>query len=153
MLTITDREYAYFCAVGAFDPKDITDAIGLDSSESWATGHEFVTRGRAFRRAQSRWKLDSGLDDTHPLNLHVKALLDVLSPYRDGLLRAATIARLQITCVGYYQQSFGWELDFELQKLATDLNIGFCFDMYSFGDHHEEIVALREQAGVRSEAP
>ncbi|MBP1873871.1 hypothetical protein LPJGGPFB_02901 [Ensifer adhaerens] len=153
MQAVADREYAYFCAVGAFDPTDITNAIGLDPSESWATGEGFFARGHAFRRAQSRWKLNSGLDDTHPLNQHVRSLLDALSPYREGLLHAATMARLQIACVGYYQQSFGWELDFELQKLATALSIGFCFDMYSFGDHHEEIVALREQVCVRSQRP
>jgi hypothetical protein len=32
-----------------------------------------------------------------------------------------------------------------------DEGIGFWFDTYSYGDHHEEIVELREQLGIRTD--
>jgi hypothetical protein len=145
----TNREYAYFRAVGIFDPADITKAIGLEPTECWSLGDEFVRRGHTLTRRGSCWKLDSGLDDTNPLGQHVDALLRKLTPRRAGVLEAAPMAKLQIVCVGYYYQSFSWELDFHHQQLATALNIGFWFDTYSFGDYHEEMVELREQVGVR----
>ncbi len=96
----TDREYAYFQAVGVDDPKEISSALQLE-------------------------------------------------PKRDGLFRIREKFKTQFVCVGFYYQSFSWELDFELQRRATALGIGFWFDTYSYGDYHEEIVELREQLGIR----
>lgn len=146
---VSDREYAYFHAIGIFDPADITRAVGIEPDECWSVGDEFVQRDRTFKRRNSKWTLRSGLDDTEPLDRHISALLSRLTPCRVGILNAAAIAKLQIVCVGYYFQSFSWELDFHHQQLATALNIGFSFDTYSLGDLHEEMVKMREQLGIR----
>ncbi|KKC36532.1 hypothetical protein WH87_14190 [Devosia epidermidihirudinis] len=102
------------------------------------------------KRRSSSWKLSSGLDDTEALDTHVGSLLRQLRPRRDGLLKASSIAKLQIVCVGYYFQNFSWELCLDHQQLASALNVGFWFDTYSLNDHHEEMVALREQLGLRT---
>lgn len=150
---VTNREYAYFQAVGLFDPADISKAIGIEPCECWSVGDAFERRGHKFRRRDSKWRLESGLDDTEPLDRHVDTLLTRLAPHRMGVLEAAAMAKLQIVVVGYYFQSFSWELDFHHQQLATALNIGFWFDTYSCGDHHEEMVEMREQMGIRKDLP
>lgn len=95
--------------------------------------------------------MDSGLLDTESLDSHINALLRKLRPKRDGILRASTLAKLQIVCVGFYYQSFSWEPNFEHQKEITTLGIGLWFDTYSFGDYHEKMVDSREQLGVRAD--
>lgn len=149
----TNREYAYFCASGLFDPEEITELIGLEPTEFWSAGDQFVRRGHHRTRRGSHWKLDSKLPDTEPLSDHIEAILNRVSPHRIGLLKASTKAKLQIVCVGYYYQSFSWELKLDSQRLATDLNITFCFDIYNFEDPHEEMVEMREQLNVRKALP
>ena len=145
-----DREYAYFQAIGFFEPADITRLLEIEPSESWLAGEEFILRGHTRNRQTSCWMLRSGLNDTEPLARHVDALLRELTPRRAGMIEASTKAKLWVVCVGYYEQSFGWELGVEQMRLASALNAGFLFDTYSFGDLHEEIVALRKQLGVRA---
>ena len=147
----TDREYAYFRVSGSFDPGEITNLLGMEPSEDWRVGDIFERRGHQFARRDSCWKLDSGLNDTHPLDLHLNALIKRLTPHRDGLLKVAEHYLVQFVCVSYAYQSFSWELDIDVQRKATELGIGFWFDAYSFGDHHDEMVELREQLGVRAD--
>ncbi|NIA68923.1 DUF4279 domain-containing protein [Pelagibius litoralis] len=147
----TDREYAYFHAVGRDDPSEITEALGLQPDECWRVGDAFERRGHTLKRKSSCWRLKSGLEDTQSLDRHVDALLYRLRPHRDALLDIGTRFRTQIVCVSFAYQSFSWALDFEAQKEATSLCIGFWFDTYSFGDFHEEMVELREQLGLRQD--
>lgn len=149
----TDRQYAYFRAIGEDDPAEITSLLGFEPNESWRLGDVFERRGHSFRRRSSSWKLNSGLEDTEALDLHIDALLRKLSPHRDELLKVRVKFKTQIVCVGHAYQSFSWELDFDAQRSATALGIGFWIDAYSFGDHHEEMVELREQLRVRAEGP
>lgn len=149
---VSDREYAYFRAVGIFNPVDASRFIGLAPSESWAAEDEFTLRGHTRKRQNSCWIWNSGLNDSEPLSRHVDVLLQELSPRRSGLLETSSIAKLQIVCVGFYAQSFSWELDTQQMRIASALNIGFWFDTYSLNDPHEEIVSLREQTGIRRDA-
>jgi len=145
----TDRQYAYFRAIGEDDPAQITRLLGFEPSECWRLGDAFERRGHTFRRRTSSWTLNSGLQDTEALDLHIDALLRRLGPRRDELLKLRVKFKTQIVCVGYSYQSFSWELDFDAQRTATALGIGFWIDAYSFGDLHEEMVELREQLKAR----
>ncbi|WP_037254968.1 DUF4279 domain-containing protein [Roseobacter sp. SK209-2-6] len=144
----TDREYAYFRAVGTEDPVFVSNLLNLEPNDVWKLGDPFERNGRSFLRRGSQWKLGSGLTDQDTLSDHLSELLKRLEPQREGLLRVKEKFRTQFVCVGYYYQSFSWELDFDLQRRATALGIEFWFDTYSFGDHHEEMVELREQLEV-----
>lgn len=148
---VTDREYAYFTAQGYFDPEEMTRIIGREPSESWNVGDSFTMRGRTRQRRGSFWKLDSGCDETVPLENHIDALLGILGSYRSGLLEASTFAELRIQCVSYRYQGFHWDLNTRQMQAAVALNIGFCFYTQSLIDHHEELIALREQLGMRQE--
>lgn len=141
----TDREYAYFQAVGDDNPDIITKKLGIEPSESWKLGETSERRGQIITRRSSRWKLDSGLNDQSLLNDHLSALLEQLQPKSQELRNIREKFKTQLVCVGYYYQSFTFELDFETQHKATELGLSFHFDTYSFGDYHEEIMELREQ--------
>jgi hypothetical protein len=145
----TDREYAYFQAVGVDDPKEISSALQMEPDSICKVGDEFERRGRTFQRRASSWRLDSGLTDRDPLSEHLKTLLWSLEPKRDALFLIREKFKTQFVCVGFYYQNFSWELDFDLQRRATALGIGFWFDTYSDANCHEEIVELREQLGIR----
>ena len=146
----TDREYAYFCATGSFDPETITKLIELKPIDCHSTGDAFERNGHTFRRRKSMWKFESGLDDTCSLNEHISMLLRYLTPRKIGLLEASTMAKLQIVCVCHHYSNFSFALDFEQQKAATALGVGFWFDAYNYGDTHEEMLDLREQVTPRS---
>lgn len=144
----TDREYAYFRATGLGDTSKIEALMNLSSSEHWNVGDEYERRDRTFKRMSSCWQLDSGYKDTEVLEKHIEALLGILTPKIGILQQLKAEYRLQIVCVSFVYQSFSFELPFELQKIATNLGIGFWFDSYSFGDTHEEMLELREQLPV-----
>ena len=141
----TDREYAYFRAIGVGDVKQIDQAMNLSGSEFWNVGDTFQPRDIVFTRKSSCWQLDSGHDDKEDLEKHVEALLSKLSSKVEVLRSISSEFQLQIVCVSFTYQSFSFELPFELQRRATNLGISFWFNFYPFGDIHEEIVALREE--------
>ena len=146
---VTNREYAYFEARGAEDPARVTALLGMEPDSGWHLGDPFEVGCRTLRRRGSRWRLDSGLDDTQALDGHIAALLARLEPLGEALAEVRGAFTTRIVCVAYSYQSFGWVLDVETQRRAVALGLGFEFDLYAFGDHHEEIVALREQVGLR----
>lgn len=141
----TDREYAYFRAVGVFSPDEITQCLGIEPIECWEVGDKHERRGRTFKRRNSSWQIESGLLDTSPLNAHLDALLRKLEPLRNELLHIGTFAKLQTVCVGHYYQNFCWELDRAYVTRAASLGLGYWFDTYDYGDLHEEISEMREQ--------
>ncbi len=133
------------------DPAEITELLGIEPHESWKVGDKCERRGHSLTRRSSRWSITSGFDDTHPLEVHIEALLKKLEPHRNALLDIGTRYHMKITCVAYAYQSFGLELPFDLQRRATELGVGFSFTGYSFGDFHEEILELREELNVRGD--
>jgi hypothetical protein len=52
-----------------------------------------------------RWRLDSGLADTEPLERHVESLLLLLPVHALALRELAIDYDLTIQCVGYYPSS------------------------------------------------
>lgn len=144
-----DRHYAYFSANGVDDPEDVSHSLDLKPNEIWKLGEAFEIRKLKSHRRSSNWRLNSGLSDEQPLSAHVEALMIFLEPKRNGLLNIQDRFSTQIVCVAYVYQSFGWDLEFDLLRCPAALRISFLFDFYPMGDHHEEIVALREQLNVR----
>ncbi len=145
----TDREYAYFRATGTDNVSEISKKLGLEPDEAWNVGDNFERRGHQFKRRTGSWEIGSGLDDQLDLDAHIDALLWKLTKHQPALLEIGTRFKTQIVCVSYNWQSFSWELTLEHQKSAASLGISFLIDAYSYGDHHEEMVELREQLNVR----
>ena len=145
----SDREYAYFSAIGVDDVAEITRILTVEPCQSWNVGEPFEINGHPMTRRSSNWQLSSGMADTDHLSSHLEALLFRLERHRNALLEVQKKFQTRFVCVGYYYQSFSWEMSFEIQRRATALGIGFWFDTYSLGDHHEQMVSLREELGVR----
>ncbi|MHA7774178.1 DUF4279 domain-containing protein [Roseibium sp. M-1] len=140
----TDREYAYFHAIGSEDATIVTGILKLEPSSVWNVGDTFEVKGNTHLRPGSSWRLDSGLLDRDPLSDHVAELLRRLEPKKNQLQELQSGFRTEIVCVAFVHSSFDWTLEFDLQRRATSLGISFRFDFYPFGDLHEEIVGMRE---------
>jgi hypothetical protein len=81
------------------------------------------------------WKLDSGLDDTEPLNQHIESLLLSLGTKGQALRDLWVDYDLTIQCVGRYPGSgHGLHLDRELVRRAAQLGLAFDLDFYYVAD-------------------
>ncbi len=145
----TDRTYAYFRVVGTDNIDEITKLLNLSPSDAWNLGDPFEKNNHTFFRRSSCWKLNSGLTDCDSLDAHVDSILKKLRSRREALLTLKTQFKTQIICVSFTYQSFSWELDFDHQRQATALGIGFWFDAYNLGDVHNEVTELRQQVNSK----
>ncbi|MEM9632284.1 MAG: DUF4279 domain-containing protein [Pseudomonadota bacterium] len=141
----TNRDYAYFHAIGSDDANEVSDLLKIVPDATWNVGDTFTVQGRTHHRRSSSWRLDSGLSDEIELSQHVQALLQKLERKRLELNCVQEKFLTEIVCVSFCVQSFGWRLNIETQRRATSLGISFSFDFYPIGDVHQEIVNLREQ--------
>jgi len=81
------------------------------------------------------WRLDSGLDDTQPLALHIDALLLIVGAREEDLRDLWLDYDLTIQCVGYYPASgHGVHFDREVVRRAARLGLAFDCDFYYLDD-------------------
>jgi hypothetical protein len=133
----TDIEYAYFCVNGYGDYTLITERIGLEPSEAWNAGEP--RRRVPGNYPCTKWIYKSGLKDTHPMTVHIEALLDALDQRAQEIRSLAPDYDLIIVCVGEYPSSqHGFHLTKSMIQRAAYLGIEFDFDMY-FVSNEEHI--------------
>lgn len=83
-----------------------------------------------------RWRLDSGLPDTEPLERHIESLLLVLPVHTLTLRDLAVEYSLTIHCVGYYPASaHGVHLGRDVIRSAAQLGLAFDLDFYYVSDN------------------
>src|SRR5262245_59029701 len=129
---LTRREYAYFSVTGDGSPDNITKVLG-EPSQSWGVGDPGPSGPRKFMR----WKLESGLDDTEPLEKHIDSLLAVLGPKSIGLQRLMPRYNLTLQCVGYYPASgHGAHFGRDTVRRVADLGLAIDLDFYYVDDPH-----------------
>jgi hypothetical protein len=86
------------------------------------------------------WRLSSGLDDTHPLDAHVKNLFLYLSLKSEALRKLWVEYDLTLECVGYFAASgHGAHFNREHIRQAAQLGLAFDLDFYYLDDHGHEI--------------
>jgi len=130
---LTRREYAYFSATGDGSPDIITRVLG-EPSQSWAVGDPGPGGPRKFMR----WKLESGLDDTEPLEKHIESLLAILEPKSSALQHLMPSYHLTLQCVGYYPASgHGAHFDRDAVRRVASLGLAIDLDFYYVDDPHE----------------
>ena len=82
-----------------------------------------------------RWRLNSGLDDTSPLEQHIQALLLTLNSRTHQIRSLIPDYQCTIQCVGYYAASgHGAHISPEFIKTAAHIGIGFDLDFYFIDD-------------------
>lgn len=126
---LTNREYAYFSISGPGRHEDVTALVGFTPSDAWNIGDINPRDGKP--RRFMCWRLNSGLDDTSPLQLHIDNLLLYLG-VKSGALRELWVDYdLTIHCTGHYPPSgHGLHLNREVVRQAARLGICFDCDFY-----------------------
>lgn len=131
---LTNREYAYFSVSGPGTHESVTDIIGLQPSQAWNAGDRSEQTGRV--QKSMRWRLDSGFDDTAPLERHLDNLLLFLMPREEQLRKLWPDYDLVIQCVGYYPPNgHGTHLNREVIRQAARLGLALDLDFYYQDDH------------------
>ena len=124
---MTDREHAYFSVSGPGRHQEITRKLGLQPSAAWNAGE---LNGRGQPRHEMTWRLDSGLEESEPLERHIDNLVLCLAP-RSGSLRDLWLDyTLTLQCVGRYSSSHGVHLDRERVRQLATLGIAVHLDLY-----------------------
>ncbi|GAB2885350.1 hypothetical protein GCM10027046_12220 [Uliginosibacterium flavum] len=133
---LTHREYAYFFVSGHGNPEVITERLGLRPSDSWSAG-DIGPRGRV--RQSMSWRLDSGFDDTEPLDRHIDALLQILGTKAESLRQLWVEYDLTLQCVGYFPASgHGLHLNRDAIRKAAQLGLAFDLDFYGIDEHDHD---------------
>ncbi len=135
---LTNREYAYFRITGKGSHSKITKVLGLEPTNKWSEGD--INPRNKFPRKFMNWNLESGLDDTHPIEEHIKKLFSVLEPLETLLLELGKEYELYIQCVGYFPASgHGIHIDREMIKKACMLGLAFDLDFYYVSDYGHDL--------------
>ncbi|MBI5589043.1 MAG: DUF4279 domain-containing protein [Deltaproteobacteria bacterium] len=133
----TDREYAYLSIGGYGDHKIVSETLGLKPSDAWNIG-EKKRKGSGTYPA-TKWRYDSGLDDTEKLEKHIEVLLVFLETRREALLKLYPDWTVCIQCVGYYPfAGHGFHLSHEDMSTALHLGLSFDFDFYFVASDDED---------------
>ena len=138
-MTSRENQYrAYFTLVGEFDPREVSDRLGLQPSCAWKKGE--VNPKTQMERKFSRWSLDSRLAETVSLE---EQITDVLSQLREKRLEVAEL-RSEVDgvmqLVGYFYQNYpGFSLDDETVAELAKLKLGIdCDFYYLYSDQRED---------------
>jgi hypothetical protein len=135
---LTHREYAYFHVTGPGKHEDITELLRLSPSEAWNVGDP-NPRNDSSRTFMS-WRLNSGLDDTHPLERHIATLFLYLHTRSEELRSLWVEYDLTLQCVGYFPASgHGVHLNREQIRQAAQLGLALDLDFYYIEDHDHDV--------------
>jgi hypothetical protein len=136
-MTKDNEQYAYFTVVGDFDPRAITERLGIQPSESWQKG----TRNERthFERKFSRWSLNSRLDKSATLEEHVRDVLNQTCDHAAAIREIGQGFKCWVQVVGYFHNDYpGFGLDGGLIAGLARLNIGIDCDFYYLYSHGRE---------------
>jgi hypothetical protein len=136
-MTKDNEQFAYLTVTGDFDPKAITERLGLEPSECWKQGdrNERTHRERTF----SRWSLNSRLDRSEALEEHVKDVLKQTHNHASVICEISRELNSWIQLVGYFHNDYlGFGLSNELIAGLALLNVGIDCDFYYLYSHERE---------------
>lgn len=98
-----DTWYAYFHIRGSFDPDEVTRIVGVAPAETGREG-DLVGDGTK-RRLCSFWSLHSRLEESDPLELQVRDVLEQLDANEAGFQRLSRELNGTMQLVGYFRKS------------------------------------------------
>ena len=131
------REYAYFQVTGPGTHEAVTDCLGLRPDDAWNVGDINPRNGKA--RTFMSWCLNSGLDDTQPLNMHIENLFLYLHTKADCLRTLWVDYDLTLVCTGHFPQcGHGMHFDREKIRKAAQLGLAFDLDFYYVDEDTDE---------------
>lgn len=135
---LTTREYAYLHITGTGTHENVTEVLGIQPSEAWNIGDTNNRNGKP--RKFMSWRLNSGLDDTQPLEHHIESLFLSLRTKADALRVLWVDYELTLQCVGYFPPSgHGAHFNRDQIRHAAQLGLAFDLDFYYIDDHDHEV--------------
>ena len=135
---LTNREYAYFRVTGKGSHDFFSKTIGIEATNKWSEG-DINPRNNQPQKYMN-WNLESGLDDTHPIEDHISALFLILEPLQSILTSLSNDYNLCIQCVGYFPASgHGIHLDKSIIYKASNLGLSFDYDFYYLDDYNHNL--------------
>jgi len=135
---LTDREYAYFKITGKGDSSVVSKALSVSPTNEWSEGDISPRNGSPYKFMS--WQLESGLDDTFPLNEHIEKLFSILLPLESELNELSGNYELCIQCVGYYHPSgHGVHLDKSTIQKASKIGASVDMDFYYTSDYGHDL--------------
>jgi len=124
------REYAYFTARGTGNLSAVTDAIGIQPSQSHRADDINPTTGTKY--GVTEWRLESGEPDSTPLSQHIDVLLLWLNRRPVALREMVGDFDLTIHCVAYQSScNLGLYLTPTQTQQLGRLGIAIDFDGYA----------------------
>ena len=139
------RQYAYLKISGYGPSSIITQRLGIEPDKEWSEGDTWQSKPPNEKRFFTLWQLNSGLSEDKDLNDHIRAILHRIRRKRTELQSLLGDYNVEMGCVSFNQQSFGFALDFDLQRELTSFGIKLWFDAYISGDVHELVCDLKDQ--------
>ena len=135
---LTNREYAYLRITVKGKHELVTSQLGVEPTNAWNEGDN-NPRNNMPRKFTS-WQLESGLDDTKPIEEHLEILFSKLEPLKNKLLLLSKRHQIFIECVGYYPPSgHGMYLSPEIVNKAASMGAAFDLDFYYVSDYGHDL--------------
>jgi len=135
-MTEINKCYAYFCIRGFFDPKQITERLGVEPTKTAMEG-ELIPK-TSMTRKTSLWALYSRLEKTSRLEAHINDVLDQLDSHGTKFEELSREFEGILELVGHFYAYYPG-LIFEsglVQRLAR-YSLSVDFDFYNIGGDGE----------------
>jgi hypothetical protein len=110
---------------------ELTGVLGEPTKSHDAGDAVTQRRPDAPKRDQALWLLESGLEDTTPLDQHIAAVLDVIDAHREGLDAIRDQCEIDIFC-GIFSGGGqgGFALEPHLSRRIAQAGLAVIFDIY-----------------------
>ena len=130
MIETRENEYsAYFTVTGEFDPKSITEQIGIEPTSSWKKSDR--NEKTHLERKFNRWSLHSRLDKFALLEAHIADALEQLKPKAEQLRQILKGNEGGMQLVGWLYKDYpGLHFEKELVVGLAELELSVDFDFY-----------------------
>lgn len=135
---LTNREYAYFRVTGEGDCSVVSEKLKISPTNQWSEGDISPRTEKPYKFMS--WQLESGLDDTRPLDEHINKLFAILEPFEKELNELGHKYDLCIQGVGYFPPSgHGIHLDKNMIQKSANLGVSVDMDFYYIGDNGHDL--------------
>lgn len=127
------KQVAYFGVQGKGSMHVVTHLLGIAPTDGWSEGDPISTRSNrpAFRRFM-RWRLDSGLLNSMPLELHLEAVVTKVEAVADRLSALPEGFDAKIVFVANDGRGLGLRVDQSIIRRIAALHLSIDIDFYSF---------------------
>jgi hypothetical protein len=139
-----ENRYHVWLLIADFEclPDEITQQVGLKPTKTRLKG-EYRTVGKKkpvklFNKENS-WILEADLPSTVSVEEQIKEILKQLKPYAQNILSLSKKYSVELNCaIYYYEANPGINLDKNLLKEVSQLNLPLNFDVYCLAGTHSQ---------------